>query len=74
MPLTLSSSAFADGGKIPERYTRDGKNVSPPLKWSGVPDKAKSLALVVQDPDAPNGTFGHWAVFNIPPDVIQHPA
>jgi Raf kinase inhibitor-like YbhB/YbcL family protein len=73
MPLTLSSSAFAEGEKIPERYTRDGKNVSPPLKWSGVPDKAKSLALVVQDPDAPNGTFGHWAVFNIPPDVGELP-
>ncbi|RWQ43952.1 MAG: YbhB/YbcL family Raf kinase inhibitor-like protein [Mesorhizobium sp.] len=73
MPLTLSSSAFAEGGKIPERYTRDGKNVSPPLKWSGVPAKAKSLVLVVQDPDAPNGTFGHWAVFNIPPGVGELP-
>ncbi|RVB71136.1 YbhB/YbcL family Raf kinase inhibitor-like protein, partial [Mesorhizobium sp. M7A.F.Ca.CA.004.06.1.1] len=43
MPLALSSAAFAEGGQIPERYTRDGKNVSPPLKWSGVPDEAKSL-------------------------------
>ncbi|TIP83145.1 MAG: YbhB/YbcL family Raf kinase inhibitor-like protein [Mesorhizobium sp.] len=69
MPLTLISPAFPAGGKIPERYTRDGENVSPPLKWSGVPDGAKSLVLVVQDPDAPSGIFGHWAVFNIPPDA-----
>jgi Raf kinase inhibitor-like YbhB/YbcL family protein len=69
MPLTLSSPAFSDGGPIPERYTRDGENVSPPLKWSGVPDGAKSLVLVVDDPDAPRGTFGHWAVFNIFPDA-----
>ncbi|TIU24795.1 MAG: YbhB/YbcL family Raf kinase inhibitor-like protein, partial [Mesorhizobium sp.] len=69
MPLTLISPAFPAGGKIPERYTRDGQNVSPPLKWSGVPDDAKSLVLVVQDPDAPSGIFGHWAVFNIPPDA-----
>jgi phosphatidylethanolamine-binding protein (PEBP) family uncharacterized protein len=47
MPLTLSSPAFSDGGAIPERYTRDGQNVSPPLKWSGVPGGAKSLILVV---------------------------
>lgn len=69
MPLTLSSPAFSDGGAIPERYTRDGENVSPPLKWSGVPDGTKSLVLVLEDPDAPGGTFGHWAVFNIAPDV-----
>jgi Raf kinase inhibitor-like YbhB/YbcL family protein len=71
MPLTLISPAFPAGGKIPERYTRDGQNVSPPLKWSGVPDGAKSLVLVVQDPDAPSGIFGHWAVFNIPPDASE---
>lgn len=69
MPLTLISPAFPAAGKIPERYTRDGQNVSPPLKWSGVPDGTKSLVLVVQDPDAPSGVFGHWAVFNIPPDA-----
>jgi Raf kinase inhibitor-like YbhB/YbcL family protein len=71
MPLTLSSSAFAEGAKIPERYTRDGKNVSPPLKWSGVPDGTRSFLLVVQDPDAPSGTFGHWAVFNMSPDTQE---
>ncbi|UCI05483.1 YbhB/YbcL family Raf kinase inhibitor-like protein [Mesorhizobium sp. B1-1-8] len=71
MPLTLTSPAFADGDPIPERFARDGKNVSPPLKWSGVPDGARSLVLVVEDPDAPHGTFGHWAVLNIPPSVDQ---
>ncbi|MBZ9897443.1 YbhB/YbcL family Raf kinase inhibitor-like protein [Mesorhizobium sp. BR1-1-6] len=73
MPLTLSSPAFADGGEIPEAYTRDGKNVSPPLKWAGVPDGTKSLVLVVQDPDAPSGMFGHWGVFNISPEVQELP-
>ncbi|TIL81002.1 MAG: YbhB/YbcL family Raf kinase inhibitor-like protein, partial [Mesorhizobium sp.] len=52
MPLTLISPAFPAGGEILEKYTRDGQNVSPPLKWSGVPDGTKSLVLVVQDPDA----------------------
>ena len=71
MALTMSSPAFSDGGRIPERYTRDGANVSPPLRWAGVPDGAKSLALVVEDPDAPSGTFHHWAVFNIRPDTAR---
>ncbi|MDX8528217.1 YbhB/YbcL family Raf kinase inhibitor-like protein [Mesorhizobium sp. MSK_1335] len=71
MPLTLTSPAFADGDRIPERFSRDGENVSPPLKWSGIPDGARSLVLVVEDPDAPRGTFGHWAVFNISPGVRQ---
>ncbi|MGX8012802.1 YbhB/YbcL family Raf kinase inhibitor-like protein [Mesorhizobium sp. ORM8.1] len=73
MPLTLASPAFSDGGDIPGRYTRDGKNISPPLKWSGIPDEAKSLVLVVQDPDAPSGMFGHWAVFNMSPKVGELP-
>ncbi|TJV43897.1 MAG: YbhB/YbcL family Raf kinase inhibitor-like protein [Mesorhizobium sp.] len=73
MPLTLSSAAFAEGRQIPEKYTRDGKNVSPPLKWAGVPAETKSLVLVVQDPDAPSGMFGHWAVFNISPATRELP-
>lgn len=68
MPLTLSSPAFPDGGPIPERYTRDGENVSPPLRWSGVPEGTKSLVLVMEDPDAPRGIFRHWAVLNIDAD------
>lgn len=65
MALTLSSPAFADGENIPQRYTRDGENVSPPLHWSSVPDGTRSIVLILDDPDAPKGTFGHWAVFNI---------
>ena len=67
MPLTLSSPAFADGDRIPERYTRMGENFSPPLRWSGVPEGTRSLVLIVDDPDAPGGTFGHWAVYNLSP-------
>lgn len=73
MPLTLSSPAFSHGGPMPERFTRDGENVSPPLRWSGAPEGTRSFVLVLEDPDAPRGTFGHWAVFNIPPDTSELP-
>lgn len=73
MALTLSSPAFSEGGPMPARFTRDGENVSPPLRWSGAPEGTRSFALVVEDPDAPSGTFGHWAVFNIPPDANELP-
>ena len=68
MPLTLTSSAFAEGQAIPVKYTRDGENLSPPLKWTGAPDDTKSFILIVEDPDAPSGTFRHWAIYNIPAD------
>ena len=67
--IRLQSPAFADGGAIPTEYTCDGKDVSPPLEWSGVPDAARSLALVVEDPDAPRGTWTHWVLFDLPADV-----
>jgi Raf kinase inhibitor-like YbhB/YbcL family protein len=63
--LTLTSPAFAPGGSIPQRFTCDGDGVSPPLSWSGVPPRARQLALVVEDPDA--GRFVHWTVLRIPP-------
>jgi Raf kinase inhibitor-like YbhB/YbcL family protein len=66
--LALSSSAFPANGAIPSRYTCEGANLSPPLSWSGIPEGARSLALVVEDPDAPSGAFCHWAAFDIPPD------
>lgn len=66
MPLLLSSPAFAPGGAIPSQYTCDGADLSPPLAWSGVPPGAKSLVLVLADPDAPGGTFRHWAIYDIP--------
>ena len=68
MSLSLSSSAFSSRGEIPKEYTADGANVSPPLAIDGVPKNAKSLALVIDDPDAPRPTpFAHWVVFDIPP-------
>jgi Raf kinase inhibitor-like YbhB/YbcL family protein len=62
----LSSSAFADGQPIPAQYTCDGDDLRPPLDWSGAPAGTKSFALVVDDPDAPDGTFRHWAIYDIP--------
>lgn len=72
MAFKLTSSAFAEGGAIPSKYTCDGKDVSPPLDWSGVPAGAKSLALIVDDPDAPDPkapkmTWVHWVLYDIPP-------
>lgn len=65
--MRLTSTAFPDGGEIPDRYARDGNDVSPPLAWSGVPEDAVSLALIVDDPDAPGGTWTHWIVTDLPP-------
>ncbi|HVW91058.1 MAG TPA: YbhB/YbcL family Raf kinase inhibitor-like protein [Devosia sp.] len=68
MSLSLMSPAFSDGAGIPEKYSRDGDNLMPPLKWTGVPEGSRSLALVVEDPDAPGGMFHHLAAYNIPAD------
>jgi Raf kinase inhibitor-like YbhB/YbcL family protein len=65
--LSITSPAFGDGQKIPEKYTCDGQNVSPPLTMENVPPGTKSLALVVEDPDAPHGLFIHWTLWNINP-------
>lgn len=67
--FTLNTNAFLDTGPIPVMYSCDGKDVSPQLEWSNVPNKTKSLALLVTDPDAPSGVFYHWVVFNIPANV-----
>ena len=67
--MNISSPAFTDRGSIPSKYTCDGANTSPPLVFAGVPADAKSLALIVEDPDAPGGTFDHWIVWNIPPST-----
>jgi Raf kinase inhibitor-like YbhB/YbcL family protein len=66
--MRLNSSAFADGSAIPRRYGCDGEDLSPPLDWSGVPDGARSLVLLCDDPDAPAGTWHHWAAYDIPAD------
>ena len=67
--LKVTSSAFQEGGNIPSKFTCDGENTSPPLQIADIPSEAKSLALVVDDPDAPSGLFTHWAVWNIPPQT-----
>jgi Raf kinase inhibitor-like YbhB/YbcL family protein len=64
--MQLISPAFRDNNKIPVQYTCKGQNVSPPLNIFNVPSKAKSLALIMHDPDAPNGDFLHWLVWDIP--------
>jgi Raf kinase inhibitor-like YbhB/YbcL family protein len=69
--LQLTSPAFAEGVVIPAQYTCDGENISPPLKWSNVPRSTKSLALIVEDPDAPIGTFTHWVIYDIPPTITE---
>lgn len=71
--MQLKSDAFTPEGNIPKPYTCDGENVSPPLRWTNVPDQAKSLALLVEDPDAPSGVFVHWLVYNIPPHELALP-
>jgi Raf kinase inhibitor-like YbhB/YbcL family protein len=74
--LRLTSTAFAEGAPIPSTYTCDGEQLSPPLSIAGVPAEAKSLALIVDDPDVPkqlkpDGVFDHWVLFNIPPQTTD---
>ena len=72
--LTVSSPAFAEGGTIPRRHTCDGENVSPPLAFSGLPPATVTLALLVQDPDAPHGPFPHGLLWTAPPGRTGWPA
>ena len=72
MSLSITSSAFTQGGKIPRKYTCEAADSSPPLAWSGAPEGTKSLALIVDDPDAPDPAkpqrvYVHWVLYNIPP-------
>jgi len=71
--MSLSSSAFKDGQPIPVDYTCDGKNISPPLSWSGAPSETQSLLLIVDDPDAPAGVWTHWLLWNISTDTSALP-
>lgn len=69
--FTVTSPAFRDGAWIPARYTCRGDRMNPPLRWFGVPAATRSLALVVDDPDAPSGTYVHWIVFDIGPQFRE---
>lgn len=71
MAFTLTSPTVAHGRSIPARYTCDGENLSPPLEWTDPPPGAVAFALVVDDPDAPSGTFTHWLLADIPADELQ---
>lgn len=82
MEMSISSSVFSDNGSIPKLYTCEGKDISPPLTWNGMPAGARSLALIVDDPDAPDPaaprmTWVHWVLYNLPvsstglPEALQ---
>src|SRR3990170_4995488 len=66
MSLSISSTAFSNGGPIPSKYSCKGQDVSPPLAWGDPPAGTQSFALIMDDPDAPMGTWVHWVMFNIP--------
>lgn len=69
MTMTLTSEAFGEGEAIPSVYTCDGSDRSPPLAWSGAPEPTRSFVILCDDPDAPGGTFAHWAIYDIPAEV-----
>ena len=71
MEFELTSSAFNDGEPIPARYCCDGEDTSPPLAWRGTPEGVKSFALIMDDPDAPVGTWVHWVLYDLPPDAEE---
>ncbi|MDP8217420.1 MAG: YbhB/YbcL family Raf kinase inhibitor-like protein [Candidatus Theseobacter exili] len=73
MTISVQSSAFQEGQRIPERYTCKGANVSPPLSWSGVPEGTKCLVLICDDPDASVGTWAHWVVYGISAATTELP-
>jgi hypothetical protein len=73
MDIQITSPVFEDGGEIPEKYTCDDLDVSPPLEWIDVPENTKTIAIVCDDPDAPMKTWIHWIIFNIPGDVTGLP-
>ena len=73
LPFVLESPAFSDGGWIPAVHSQAGLNLSPPLRWHGEPPQTGSFALLLEDPDAPGGTWIHWVLFNIPAELHSLP-
>jgi len=71
--FTIESGAFDDGARLPQQYTCEGKDLSPPLAWTDPPAGTQSLALIMDDPDAPMGTWVHWVLYNIPADTRMLP-
>jgi Raf kinase inhibitor-like YbhB/YbcL family protein len=73
MNLQVTGPAFSEGEAIPAKYTCDGSDLSPQLDWTSVPQGTQSLALIADDPDAPVGTWVHWVLFDLPPDLVSLP-
>lgn len=71
--IIISAEGFKDGEIIPDVYTCKGKDISPTLSWKGIPAQTKSIALIMDDPDAPGGTFVHWVLYNVPPQTQKLP-
>ena len=71
MSIELTSPAFRHGTTIPKQFTGDGEDQSPPLRWSEPPSGTRSVALICDDPDAPRGTWVHWVLFNLPPQIHE---
>jgi Raf kinase inhibitor-like YbhB/YbcL family protein len=71
--INIESEAFDEGGNIPEKYTCDGINISPTLKWNTLPEHTISFAILCEDPDAPRGIYTHWIIYNIPPNIMELP-
>jgi Raf kinase inhibitor-like YbhB/YbcL family protein len=69
MPLLVASESFADGEHLATKHSCEGSNVSPPLRWNQVPDGTQSQALICEDPDAPDGVFTHWVLYDLPADT-----
>jgi Raf kinase inhibitor-like YbhB/YbcL family protein len=69
--MKISSSAFQEGGNIPDKFSKNGQNINPPIRIEGAPAQAKSLLLIMDDPDAPVGLFTHWLVWNIDPKTTE---
>lgn len=73
MSFSLRSTSFEEGGRIPRRNTCDGEDISPDLSWTDVPERTASVALIVDDPDAPRGNWVHWVLFDLPPNLLGLP-
>jgi Raf kinase inhibitor-like YbhB/YbcL family protein len=73
MTINVSSDAFNEGENIPKKYSCDGDNISPVISWAGIPAGTQSLAMIMDDPDAPSGTFVHWVIYNLPSSMTTLP-
>lgn len=71
--FALTSPAFTQGARIPQQYSKGGKDLSPPLRWADPPEGTKSFVLICEDPDAPRGTWCHWVLFDLPPELRSLP-